>query len=79
VRNAERIARFRELVARNDRHAADLRAHRKQARALVESGSDDADRATELLERLAQLEAERDAILAELARVDPAFTASCNR
>jgi hypothetical protein len=42
------------------------------------SGSDDAGREKELLERLAQLEAERDAIMHELAMVDPVFTARMN-
>ena len=78
MRNAERIARFRELVARSERLDADMLAHNEQARAFAESGSDDAGRTRELRERLAEFEAEREAIMHELAVVDPAFTAGMN-
>jgi hypothetical protein len=79
VRNTERIARFRELAARQARCQSGFQDYYEEAAAFMEEpGPKDDDHATELLERLAQLEAERDAILHELARVDPAFTAGMN-
>lgn len=78
MRDDERIAGLRELAARQQRYRTDLQAHHEQATEFVESGADDAERATELLERLAQLQAEEAAILAELRRLDPALTAGMN-
>jgi hypothetical protein len=78
VRNSERVAGLRELAARRQRYDTNLHAHFAEAPAFVESGSEDVEGARELLERPAQLEAERDAIYAELRRLDPALSAGLN-
>ena len=69
---------MRALKERNERLAADLVDHREEADAFLVSGRDDPELDRELVERLATLEAERDAIYAELRRLDPAFTAGMN-
>jgi hypothetical protein len=74
----ERIAGLRAVKERQQRYAGDLVDHHEEATAFVEAGRQDEEQARVLLNRLAALQVERDAILAELQRLDPAFTAGMN-
>jgi hypothetical protein len=69
---------LRTLSERQQRLGHDLVDHTEEAQAFVEAGRQDEEEARVLLERLVHLQAEQDAILHELAMVDPAFTAGMN-
>ncbi len=74
----ERIEGLRALSERQQRLRFDLVDHHQEATAFVESGRQDEEQARVLLDRLAQLQAERDAILVELQWLDSALTAGMN-
>jgi hypothetical protein len=78
MRNSERIAGLAELSRRWANCVAELRANRERCDAYLDGGSEDPETADRLCDRTAELLAERDALLAELRRLDPAFGAEAN-
>ncbi len=78
MRNAERIAGFRELSKRYERYTADYRANRERRQAFVDAGIEDGERGAQLLAELDEILAERSAIADELKRLDPALSAWTN-
>ena len=78
MRNAERIAGLAEVEARWARYRERHRLHHERMKAFVDAHLDDAKEADALIERTDELRAEREEILRELERVDPAFSAAMN-
>ena len=76
--NRERIAGLAEVEARWARYREEHRLHHERMRAFVDAHLEDAAEADALVERTDELRVEREEILRELERVDPAFSAAMN-